>query len=98
MSIDVIFAEMKAKAESADALGGTLKFMIDESIIFINGHGESNDVSQEDDEAECTVTTSSVVLQQLSAGDLNPMMAVMGGQVKIKGDMGLAMKIQSLLG
>jgi len=26
------------------------------------------------------------------------MMAVMGGQVKIGGDMGLAMKVQSLLG
>jgi putative sterol carrier protein len=34
---------------------------------------------------------------KLKTGDLNPMMAVMSGKVKIKGDMGLAMKLQSLL-
>jgi putative sterol carrier protein len=34
---------------------------------------------------------------QLKNGELNPMMAVMSGKVKIKGDMGLAMKLQSLI-
>jgi putative sterol carrier protein len=34
---------------------------------------------------------------KLKNGEINPMMAVMGGQVKIGGDMGLATKIQSLL-
>ena len=29
---------------------------------------------------------------ELQSGDLNPMMAVMGGKVKIGGDMGLAKK------
>ncbi|MGB1020998.1 MAG: SCP2 sterol-binding domain-containing protein [Flavobacteriaceae bacterium] len=38
------------------------------------------------------------VLKKLRDGDLNPMMAVMGGQIKIAGDMGLAMKMQSLMG
>jgi putative sterol carrier protein len=37
-------------------------------------------------------------LIDLKNGDLNPMMAVMGGKIKISGDMGLAMKVQSLLG
>ncbi len=31
-------------------------------------------------------------------GDLNPMQAFMSGKLKIQGDMGLAMKLQSLLG
>jgi putative sterol carrier protein len=30
-------------------------------------------------------------------GDLNPMMAVMTGKVKISGDMSVAMKLQNLL-
>ncbi|MBL0023782.1 MAG: SCP2 sterol-binding domain-containing protein [Saprospiraceae bacterium] len=36
-------------------------------------------------------------LLQLKNGELNPMMAVMSGKIKIKGDMGLAMKLQSLI-
>jgi putative sterol carrier protein len=31
-------------------------------------------------------------------GELNPMGAFMSGKIKIEGDMGLAMKLQSLLG
>jgi putative sterol carrier protein len=34
---------------------------------------------------------------QLKSGSLNPMMAVMSGKIKIKGDMGLAMKLQALI-
>ena len=58
----------------------------------------SNIVSQENGEADCTITTTAEVLMDLKNGDLNPMMAVMGGKIKIGGDMGLAMKVQTLLG
>ena len=40
---------------------------------------------------------STEVLEKLRDGEINPMMAVMGGQIKITGDMGLAMKVQSLM-
>ena len=59
---------------------------------------EQNTVSMDDLEADCTITVSTEVLGKLKDGELNPMMAVMGGQVKIDGDMGLAMKVQSLMG
>ena len=45
-------------------------------------------------EADCTITVSAEVLEKLRDGELNLMMAVMGGQIKIDGDMGLAMKVQ----
>lgn len=98
MSIEAIFEGMKSQAATAEAVGGSIKFMIDESPIFINGNGDKNEVSQDDAEADCTITCTADVFEQLSTGDLNPMMAVMGGKVKIAGDMGLAMKLQSLLG
>lgn len=97
MSIEV-FAQLQAKANEAEAIGGTLKFVIDDLIVFVDGSGNSNIVSQEDNEADCTITTSAATLLELQSGDLNPMMAVMGGKIKIGGDMGLAMKVQSLLG
>lgn len=92
-----IFDQLQQKANEADAIGGTLKFVIDDLTVFVDGTGNSNVISQDDTEADCTIATSAAVLQELQSGDLNPMMAVMGGKVKISGDMGLAMKVQSLM-
>ncbi len=97
MSLDTVVATFKEKADGVSPIGGTLKFLLDEQPIFIDGTGEANEISQDDKEANCTVITSMDVLSQLQSGDLNPMSAVMSGKVKIKGDMGLAMKLQSLL-
>ena len=92
-----VFEQLQQKANEAEAIGGTLKFVIDDLIVFVDGTGNGNIVSQSDEEADCTITTSADTLMELQSGDLNPMMAVMGGKVKIGGDMGLAMKVQSLM-
>ena len=98
MSHQNVFDQFKNRAENADPLGGTLKFMVDKNAIFIDGNGDQNIVSMDDLEADCTITVSIEVLEKLRDGELNPMMAVMGGKIKIDGDMGLAMKVQSLMG
>ncbi len=98
MSHQNVFDQFKNRAENADPLGGTLKFMVDKNAIFIDGNGDQNIVSMDDLEADCTITVSVEVLEKLRDGELNPMMAVMGGKIKIDGDMGLAMKVQSLMG
>ena len=92
-----VFEQLQQKANEAEAIGGTLKFVIDDLTVFVDGTGSGNVVSQSDEEADCTITTSADTLMELQSGDLNPMMAVMGGKVKIGGDMGLAMKVQSLM-
>lgn len=97
MSDNTVYSQMKEKAENANPIGGTLKFIVDKSIVHIDGTGESNVISEEDKDADCTISTSLEVLLKLKNGEVNPMMAVMGGQIKISGDMGLAMKVQSLL-
>jgi len=93
-----ILDQLQQKANEADPIGGTLKFVIDELTVFVDGNGPKNIVSLSNEEADCTITTSASILQELQSGDLNPMMAVMGGKVKISGDMGLAMKVQSIMG
>ncbi|MGB0375959.1 MAG: SCP2 sterol-binding domain-containing protein [Flavobacteriaceae bacterium] len=98
MSLENIIAQFEKRAEIAGPLGGTLKFVVDDQPIIIDGTGDQNTVSATDGEADCTISLSVDVLQKLRDGDLNPMMAVMGGQIKISGDMGLAMKVQSLMG
>ena len=97
MSIDTIFDSIKEQAANVDAMGSTIKFILDDNIIFIDGTGDGNEVSREDREAACTISTSAETFTKLQDGSLNPMMAVMSGQVKIKGDMGLAMKLQAFV-
>ncbi len=92
-----VIDQFNKAAANAAPIGGTIKFVLDDKALIIDGTGDTNTVSTEDGEADCTITTSLETLMKLRSGDLNPMMAVMGGKVKIKGDMGLAMKLQSLL-
>jgi len=92
-----IFNELQEKANEVDAIGGTIKFVIDDTIVFVDGTGNKNIVSDSDDDADCTIKTSATALKDMQSGDLNPMTAVMSGKVKISGDMGLAMKVQSLM-
>lgn len=93
-----ILEGIQEKAASASPIGNSLKFNLGGEIVHIDGTGDSNVVTAEDKEADCTVNISKEDFMALLKGDLNPMMAFMGGKIKIDGDMGVAMKLQSLLG
>ena len=54
------------------------------------------DVTEGTGEAETTITTSEENFLAISRGELNPTTAYMTGKLKIKGDMGAAMKLQKL--
>ena len=97
MDATAILAQLNEQAQSIDPIGATIKFVVDEHNVYIDGTGDSNVVSDSSADADCEISTSLETLMKLKSGDLNPMMAVMGGKIKIKGDMGLAMKLQSLL-
>jgi putative sterol carrier protein len=49
-----------------------------------------------DDGADCTISTSQEVFEKIVAGEQNPTSAYMTGKLKLKGDMGAAMKLQKL--
>ena len=46
--------------------------------------------------ADATITTSAETFAKIVAGEQNPTTAYMTGKLKIKGDMGAAMKLQKL--
>jgi putative sterol carrier protein len=48
--------------------------------------------------AKCIVTCASENFMNIVTGKMNPQMAFMSGKLKIKGDMGLAMKLQKVIG
>ena len=98
MSLENIVSQFEKRAANSSPIGGSIKFEVDGQGILIDGTGDTNKVIASNDEADCTISLTAEVLEKLRDGDINPMMAVMGGQIKITGDMGLAMKVQSLMG
>ena len=97
MDIQAALDQLNEQAKGMDPIGGKVKFAIDDKVVVIDGSGSENAIKFEDDDADCTITTSLETLMKMKSGDLNPMMAVMGGKVKISGDMGLAMKLQGMM-
>lgn len=98
MELNQIIDGIQARAKDASPIGSTLKLQLDDECIFIDGTGEDNVVTSEDKDADCTVSITKENFKALVKGDLNPMTAFMMGKVKVSGDMGVAMKLQSFLG
>jgi putative sterol carrier protein len=53
-------------------------------------------VSENAGEADCTISASSETFMKIARGEQNPTAAYMPGKLKVKGDMGQAMKLQKL--
>lgn len=99
MDISAIVDGIKEKAAGVSALGSTLKIDFgNDNQVYVDGTGEENTVSASNEDADCVISIKPEDFMALVKGELNPMMAMMTGKVKIKGDMGVAMKLQSLLG
>jgi putative sterol carrier protein len=97
MTFQEISDKIQGQAVKADPLGGTFKIVMDDNIVYIDGTGSENVVSNDDKEANTVITTTLQYMTEMINGELNPMMATMTGKVKIAGSMGLAMKLQSFL-
>jgi len=97
-SLAPMLDKLSSSVAKADPLGNTLKFDFGAEQLYIDGTNGTNQVSTENKDADCLVEVSFDDFLALTSGKLNPMNAVMGGKVKIKGDMGVAMKLQSLFG
>jgi len=94
------FDSLESRADPAKLAG------MDNSYLFdIEGEGRwrvdvrdgAINVTQDGgDDTDATISTSSETLEKIMAGEQNPTTAYMTGKLKIKGDMGAAMKLQKL--
>lgn len=94
---DMIVAAVEALDAKAKASGlsETVKFNIEgEGAVVIDGTG----ARASDEEADLTVTADSETFQGIMDGSLDSTSAFMMGKITIDGDMGLAMKLGSILG
>jgi putative sterol carrier protein len=53
-------------------------------------------VTEGDGDADAVITTSEETFEKIASGEQNPTSAYMTGKLKVKGDMGAAMKLQKL--
>ncbi len=93
---EILDTAVKALSDKlgGDGIEGSIKFEIENTgAIRIDENGASLD----DGDADCTITAEADVFQDLLSGELNPTSAFMSGKIAIDGDMGMAMKLGSLL-
>ena len=93
---DIVAAAVEAlTAKLGDGvLDGSAKFEIEgEGALIIDGDG----VRASDDDADVTLTADAELFQDILSGDVNPTSAFMSGRLKVDGDMGMAMKLGSIL-
>ena len=99
MNFDEIVSFFQEKSSGVESFGGKICLNVEgEGSIMLDGSGDSVLVTTSDDEADTTVGLSLETLQNLLSGDLNPAMAFMSGKLQVGGNMGLAMKLQGMLG
>ncbi len=91
--IEAAVAAMQAKVQGG--FDGVAKFVIEgEGAIMLDRNG----VRAGDEEADVTLTASADTFRAILDGDMNPTMAFMTGKLSVDGNMGLAMKLGSVLG
>ncbi len=97
MTLQEITEKMKEGASKKSSFGNTVKFSTDQGVIYIDGNANPPAVSNSDGDADCTVKMAFSDFADLIGGKLDGMTAFMTGKLKIEGDMGVAMKLQSIL-
>lgn len=93
---DIVTKAVEALNAKMDGEGfdGVAKFVInDEGSIVIDSDG----ARASDDDAEVTLTADADVFEGILSGEENATAAFMAGKLAVDGDMGLAMKLGSVL-
>ena len=95
MSEALDFVKQNAEGKDLSVLPGSIKWVVDSQIVFMNpDNGEITDV---DVEAACTITTDMETFKGMYDKSVSPQAAFMTGKLKVEGDMGIALKLQSVI-
>ena len=99
MSTREFFETLEARIDASKTAGMNNSYLFD-----IDGAGKwkvdvqdgSVKVTEDEEDADVTITTSEETFEKITSGEQNATSAYMTGKLKVKGDMGAAMKLQKL--
>lgn len=97
-TLEEITEGIRQRVGEDSGLDATLKFDFgDDGVVFVDGVSTPNTVSNEDQDADCTMKISKENFLKMVNGELDGTTAFMMGKLKVEGNMGVAMKLQSVL-
>ena len=93
------FEGLSARADASKMAGMNNSYVFDidgSGVWFVTVADGVVSVREGEGEADCTISTTEENFQKILSGEQNSTSAYMTGKLKIKGDMGAAMKLQKL--
>jgi putative sterol carrier protein len=94
------FAGLESKADASKLAGMSNSYLFEiegEGQWFVSvDDGKLSVAEGGSGDPDATISTTSETFEKIVAGEQNPTTAYMTGKLKIKGDMGAAMKLQKL--
>ncbi|HKT43593.1 MAG TPA: SCP2 sterol-binding domain-containing protein [Gaiellaceae bacterium] len=98
-TVQEFFTSLPSRADTSKTAGMTNSYFFD-----IEGAGQwtvdvdngAVTVKEGGGDADVSISTSQETFEKIIAGEQNPTSAYMTGKLKVKGDMGAAMKLQKL--
>jgi putative sterol carrier protein len=99
MSAREYFENLESRLDASKTAGMSNSYLFD-----IEGEGKWKvdvqdgkvSVSEGGEDADAVISTSAETFEKIASGEQNPTSAYMTGKLKVKGDMGAAMKLQKL--
>ena len=99
MAAKEFFDTLPSRADESKLAGMSNSYLFDiedEGQWLVTVADGSLAVAEGGGDADATITTSGETFEKIVAGEQNPTTAYMTGKLKIKGDLGAAMKLQKL--
>ena len=99
MAAREFFEGLASRVDESKIAGMDNSYLFDiegEGQWLVAVHDGKLTVTEGGGDADTTIQTSAETFDRISSGDQNPTTAYMTGKLKVKGDMGAAMKLQKL--
>jgi putative sterol carrier protein len=93
------FDGLESRVDESKIQGMSNSYLFDidgEGQWVVNVNDGKLTVTEGGGDADATISTTAEVFDRISSGEQNPTTAYMTGKLKVKGDMGAAMKLQKL--
>jgi putative sterol carrier protein len=93
------FETLESRVDPAKAAGLTARYRFEidgAGSWLVNVDDGKVSVNEDAGDADCTIATSAETFMKIARGEQNPTAAYMSGRLKVRGDMGQAMKLQKL--